>query len=58
MIDANGDNITDTDIMAHALANLGNEETVTKLGPEDKYFIRRGSVFTNEYARINQESGE
>ncbi|PBK92348.1 hypothetical protein ARMGADRAFT_1031213 [Armillaria gallica] len=29
--DANGDNITDTDIMAHALANLGNEETVTKL---------------------------
>ncbi len=44
--------------MAHALANLGNEETVTKLGPEDKYFIRRGSVFTNEYARINQESGE
>ncbi|KAK0234495.1 hypothetical protein EDD85DRAFT_955310 [Armillaria nabsnona] len=58
MIDTNGDNITDTDIMAHALANLGNEETVAKLRPEDKYFIRRGSMFTNEYARINQESGE
>ncbi len=58
MIDANGDNITDTDIMAHTLANLGNEETVAKLWPEDKYFIRRGSMFTNKYARINQELGE
>lgn len=53
MIDTNGNNITNTDIIAHTLANLGNEEMVAKLQTEDKYFIRRESVFTNKYARIN-----
>ena len=53
MIDANRNNIINTDIMTHTLANLGNEEMIAKLQTEDKYFIRRGSVFTSKYARIN-----
>ncbi len=44
--------------MAHALVNLGGTEAASRLPPEDKYFIRRGSAFINEYARINTETGE
>ncbi len=58
IIDANGDDITDKDIMAHALANLGGPDSARKLRPEDKYFIKRGSTFISEYARIDEETGE
>ncbi|KAK0430854.1 uncharacterized protein EV420DRAFT_1657238 [Desarmillaria tabescens] len=58
MIDANGDNITDIDVMRHALANLADSQDGGPIRPEDRYFIRRGSAFTNEYARIDKETGQ
>ncbi len=58
MIDVNGDSITDTDVMTHALANLADAHERTYLGPEDRYFIRRESAFVNEYARVDEETGE
>ena len=46
-----GNDISATEIMAHALAN-----SVVETTPED-YSIRRGSAFVNEYARTDPISG-
>ena len=46
-----GNDVSATEIMAHALAN-----SVVETTPED-YSIRRGSAFVNEYARTDPISG-
>jgi hypothetical protein len=51
VIDVEGNNISATEIMAHALANSVMEMTL------EDYLIRRGSAFVNKYARTDPISG-
>jgi hypothetical protein len=46
VVDIDGVDISDSELMAHALVNC------TQIGQED-YIIRRGSAFVNEYARVD-----
>jgi len=54
-VDIEGGEILQTEIMAHALSNSGNE-TITKAF--DDFTIRRGSAFINEYARKDPITGQ
>lgn len=47
IIDINGMDISDQELMAHALAN-----SALTMAPED-FTVRRGSAFVNEYARVD-----
>jgi hypothetical protein len=48
IIDISGGNITDNDLLAHALSNASESLTT------DNFLIRRSSAFINEYARLDE----
>ena len=52
VVDIDGVEVTDTELMAHALANC------TQVIQEEDYMIRRGSAFVNEYARVDPVTGQ
>ena len=52
VVDIDGVDVTDSELMAHALANC------SQLIREEDYMIRRGSAFVNEYARIDPLTGQ
>lgn len=52
IVDINGEDISSSELLAHALSNACSRNT-----PED-FKIHRGSAFINEYARVNEESGQ
>ena len=52
VVDIDGIEVTDTEVMAHALANC------SQLIQEEDYMIRRGSTFVNEYARVDPLTGQ
>lgn len=52
VVDADGLEVTDTELMAHALANCSHQLR------EEDYMIRRGSAFVNEYARVDPVTGQ
>jgi hypothetical protein len=52
VVDIDGVGVTDTELMAHALANC------SQLIREEDYVIRRGSAFVNEYARVDPLTGQ
>ena len=52
VVDIDGVEVTDSELMAHALANC------TQLIQEEDYMIRRGSAFVNEYARVDPQTGQ
>ncbi|TFK69980.1 hypothetical protein BDN72DRAFT_870513 [Pluteus cervinus] len=47
VVDVSGTSIPENDLMAHALANTANEQSIKE------FAIRRGSAFVNEYARLD-----
>ena len=51
MIDVEGNDISSTEIMSHALGNVTKEQEM------EDYIIRRGSAFVNEYARRDTVTG-
>ncbi|EAU80832.2 hypothetical protein CC1G_04942 [Coprinopsis cinerea okayama7 len=53
VIDINGENIPQRELMAHALANAATERA-----PKGDYLIRHGSAFVNEYARKDPVTGQ
>ncbi|RDB17999.1 ATP-dependent DNA helicase RRM3 [Hypsizygus marmoreus] len=53
VIDVSGDDVPDNDIMAHAFSNAVDDELRA-----EKFKIRRGSAFINEYARIDKTTGQ
>lgn len=52
VVDIDGVDVTDTELMAHALANC------SQVIQEEDYMIRRGSAFVNEYARVDPLTGQ
>jgi hypothetical protein len=52
VVDIDGVDVSDTELMAHALANC------SQLIREEDYMIRRGSAFVNEYARVDPLTGQ
>ena len=52
VVDIDGIEVTDTELMAHALANC------SQLIRDEDYMIRRGSAFVNEYARVDPLTGQ
>ena len=52
VVDVDGLEVTETELMAHALANCA------QLLQEEDYMIRRGSAFVNEYARVDPSTGQ
>jgi hypothetical protein len=52
VVDINGVDVTETELMAHALANC------SKPMYEEDYMILRGSAFVNEYARVDALTGQ
>ena len=52
VVDIDGVEVTDSELMAHALANC------SQLFQEEDYMIRRGSAFVNEYARVDPLTGQ
>lgn len=52
VVDIDGVEVTDAELMAHALANC------SQLVQEEDYLVRRGSAFVNEYARIDPATGQ
>ena len=52
VIDIDGVEVTDTELMSHALANC------SQLVQDEDYMVRRGSTFVNEYARVDPSTGE
>ena len=52
VVDVDGVEVTDTELMAHALANCSQAIR------EEDYMIRRGSAFVNEYARVDPLTGQ
>ena len=52
VIDIDGVEVTDTELMSHALANC------SQLVQDEDYMVRRGSTFINEYARVDPSTGE
>jgi hypothetical protein len=51
VVDVDGNDISSTEIMAHALTNSTMEQNT------GDYSIRRGSAFVNEYARTDAVTG-
>lgn len=51
VVDIDGVEVTDSELMAHALSNC------SQMIHDEDYMVRRGSAFVNEYARINPETG-
>ena len=51
MIDVEGNDISTTEIMSHALGNVAMDQQT------EDYIIRRGSAFVNEYARRDTATG-
>ncbi|KAF8811231.1 hypothetical protein BYT27DRAFT_7208658 [Phlegmacium glaucopus] len=52
VVDVDGVEVTESKLMAHALANCCESRV------EEDYMIRRGSTFVNEYARIDTATGQ
>ena len=52
VVNIDGVGVTDTELMAHALANC------SQVIQEEDYMIRRGSAFVNEYARVDPLTGQ
>ena len=52
VVDIDGVDVTDSELMAHALANCA------QVIREEDYMIRRGSAFVNEYARVDPLTGQ
>ena len=52
VVDIDGVEVTDSELMAHALANC------SQLLQEEDFMIRRGSAFVNEYARVDPLTGQ
>ncbi|KAF8816193.1 hypothetical protein BYT27DRAFT_7248501 [Phlegmacium glaucopus] len=52
VVDVDGVEVTDSELLAHALANCCEGRQ------EEDYMIRRGSAFVNEYARIDPTTGQ
>ncbi|KAF8814030.1 hypothetical protein BYT27DRAFT_7250440 [Phlegmacium glaucopus] len=52
VVDVDGVEVTDSELLAHALVNCCEGRQ------EEDYMIRRGSVFVNEYARIDPITGQ
>jgi hypothetical protein len=52
VVDVDGAEITEGELMAHALANAAQQMH------EEDYMIRRGSAFVNEYARVDPVTGQ
>ena len=52
VVDIDGVDVTDSELMAHALANC------CQMVQEEDYMIRRGSAFVNEYARVDPLTGQ
>lgn len=52
VVDIDGVDVTDTELMAHTLANC------SQLIQEEDYMIQRGSTFMNEYARVDPLTGQ
>ncbi|KAF8803392.1 hypothetical protein BYT27DRAFT_7214713 [Phlegmacium glaucopus] len=52
VVDIDGVDVTETELMAHALANCAQARR------EEDYMIRRGSAFVNEYARVDPSTGQ
>ncbi|EAU82018.2 ATP-dependent DNA helicase PIF1 [Coprinopsis cinerea okayama7 len=53
VVDANGENIPERELLAHALAN-----SVRHPGGKDNYFVKYGTAFVNEYARKDPATGQ
>lgn len=52
VVDVDGLEVTDSELMAHALSNCA------QFLREEDYMIRRGSAFVNEYARVDSLTGQ
>ncbi|KAF8804157.1 hypothetical protein BYT27DRAFT_7302151 [Phlegmacium glaucopus] len=52
VVDVDGVEVTESELMAHALANCSQGTQ------EEDYMIRRGSAFVNEYARVDAATGQ
>ena len=52
VVDVDGAEVTDTELMAYAFANC------SEVIREEDYMIRRGSAFVNEYARVDPLTGQ
>ncbi|KAF8803427.1 hypothetical protein BYT27DRAFT_7214734 [Phlegmacium glaucopus] len=52
VVDIDGVEVTESELMAHALANCSQARQ------EEDYMIRRGSAFVNEYARVDPLTGQ
>ena len=52
VVDIDGVDVTDSELMAHALANC------CQMVQEEDYMIRRGSAFVNEYTRVDPSTGQ
>ncbi|KAF8804167.1 hypothetical protein BYT27DRAFT_7214241 [Phlegmacium glaucopus] len=52
VVDIDGIDITESELMAHALANC------CEVRQDEDYLIRRGSAFVNEYARVDPVTGQ
>jgi hypothetical protein len=52
VVDIDGIDVTQSELMAHALANSCENRQ------EEDYMIRRGSAFVNEYARVDPSTGQ
>ena len=52
VVDTDGVEVTDTELMAHAFANC------SQMIREEDYMIRRGSAFVNEYVRVDPSTGQ
>jgi hypothetical protein len=52
VVDIDGVDVSETELMAHALANCQEPRQ------EEDFLIRRGSAFVNEYARVDASTGQ
>jgi hypothetical protein len=52
VIDIDGLDVSETELMAHALANCHEPRQ------DEDFMIRRGSAFVNEYARVDPSTGQ
>lgn len=57
VLDVGGDDVPDTDILAHALSNSSVEASLSQSQRAD-FQIQRGSAFVNEYARTDKTTGQ
>ncbi|RDB23671.1 hypothetical protein Hypma_009541 [Hypsizygus marmoreus] len=53
VVDVAGDDVPDNDILAHAFNN-----TASDIPKPESFHIRRGSAFINEYARVDDATGQ